>query len=140
MPSPDELSEKFRQWAVLKAQNDLTVTRMNKLRDGMMETVIASGDRDEKGNTHLPLPVEIKVGDKIYKAIKREARVSTTLNEDLAMAMAHNKGLQDDLIVHEPHIDIDALYAAYQRRQISEEELDGLFETKTSYAFKPVAQ
>lgn len=138
MPSQDDLSEKFRQWAHLKAQNDTVTTRMNKLRDDLMAAVIANGDRDERGNTHLPLPVVINVAGKEYNAIKRESRTTTTLNEEAAMALANEKGLADDLIVHEPHIDVDALYAAWQRGKISETELDGLFEKKTTYAFKPV--
>lgn len=141
MPTPDDqaTAEKFRQWAHLKAQQELVSSRMNRLRDDLMATIQASGDRDERGNFYLALPVPITVGDKEYNSIKREARTTTTLNEDAAIALARNKGLENELIVQEPHIDLDALYAAWQRGKITEEELDGLFEKKTTYAFKSVS-
>lgn len=138
MPTHADLSEKIRQWATLKAQTDLVLARMNKLRDDLMATIEASGDRDEKGNSLLHLTAPISAGDKHITALKREARTTPTLNEERAMALAHEKGLEDKLIVHEPHIDMDALYAAWQRGTISESELDGLFDVKTTYAFKPV--
>lgn len=139
MPSPEELSLKMRQWAQLRAQTDLISSRMNRLRDDLMEAALAGGDQDERGNIHLPLPAPITVGDKTYSAIKREARKSTTLNEERALALAHELGLQNELITHEPRIDVDKLYAAWQRGRITEEQIDGLYDDKVTYAFKPVA-
>lgn len=138
MPTHMELTEKFRQWASLRAQNDLVSSRMNKLRDDLMAAVIADGDQDERGNTHLTLPTPVSVGEKQFSGIKREARTTVTLNDERAMALAHEKGLQSELIIHEPRIDLDALYAAWQRGKITEEELDAVFDTKTTYAFKTV--
>lgn len=132
-----ELPEKFRQWAILKAQSDIVSARMNHLRDDLMATVIADGDRDEKGNLYLPLPVPISVGGKEYTSLKREARTSSSVNEERAIALAANKGFLDDIMVYEPHVDINALYAAWQRGKITEAELDGLFDMKTNHAFKP---
>lgn len=138
MPSPDDVSKKFGLWAHKKSYVDLEIARMNKLRDDLMGAVMELGDKDERGSMHLVLPSPIQVGDKTYEAIKREARTSTTLNEQAALDLAHNKGLQATLIKLEQHINVDALYAAWQRGLISEAELDALYESKTTYAFKPV--
>lgn len=134
---PDDLSDKFRRWAFLRGQSDITSAQMNKLRDELMAHAAAQGDHDERGNSHLSLAIE--VGGKSFSGIKREARTSTTLNKERALEMAYTKGLQDELIVHEPCIDTDALYAAWQRGKITERELDGLFDTKTTFAFKAVS-
>lgn len=138
MPPPDELSDKFRQWAILKQQNTLVQARMNSLRDDLMAAVAANGDQDERGNTYLPLATTVNVGDQEYSAIKREARTATLLNEERALALAEHLGIHE-AIVQRPHIDVDALYAAWQREQISEEQLQGLFDTTVTHAFKPVA-
>ncbi|MFI0265667.1 hypothetical protein [Streptomyces luteogriseus] len=135
---PDALSEKFRQWALLKQQNDATSKRMNHLRDEIMDVVVRDGDRDEKGNTVYSLPMPLEAAGKEWKGIKREARTSVVLNEERALEFAKRKGL-DGVIEMVETIDLDALYVAHQQRQITEQELDGLFDTKTSYAFKPVS-
>lgn len=139
MQAPDELSEKFRQWATLKKKVDVEISRMNKLRDDMMETVISQGDQDETGSSHLPLPVPIDIGDKTYNAIKREARTSTVLNEERALAMAEERGILNEVTVSVTTIDLDLLYASWQRGKLSDAEIDSLFDTKTNYAFKSVA-
>jgi hypothetical protein len=135
---PDALSEKFRQWALLKQQNDATSKRMNHLRDEIMDVVVRDGDRDEKGSTFYSLPMPLDAAGKEWKGIKREARTSVVLNEERALEFAKRKGLEGVIEMVET-IDLDALYVAHQQRQISEQELDSLFDTKTSYAFKPVS-
>lgn len=135
----DSRSEKVRQWALLKAQNEATTTRMNKLRDDIMADIILHGDKDEKGSTSLRLSTPIVVGNKTYEELKREARISTTLNEERALELAAAKNIESDVVVHVPTIDMDALYAAHSDGRVSEEEIDALFDTKVTYAFKPKA-
>lgn len=135
----DPLSEKFRRWASLKHQSEIASKEMNRLRDDLMETVIAEGSQDEKGNTHFELPATIDVAGREYRGIKREVRVSTTLNEDRALAMIDEKRLGTEVVNLVPQIDMDALYAAYQRGKLTEEEIDSLFDVKRTYAFKAVS-
>ncbi|MFE9834057.1 hypothetical protein ACFYP4_02740 [Streptomyces sp. NPDC005551] len=134
---PDPYVEKLRQWALLKAQVNTQTTRMNKLRDDLMETVTRDGDRDETGSVHWKLPSEFEVAGKTFTGIKREARTSTVLNEDRALDFAKERQIWDDVVVMTPTIDLDALYVAHQQNKLTEAELDGLFDTKVSYAFKP---
>lgn len=135
----NDLSEKFRRWAFLKENVVEPAQReMNKLRDPLMSHVSIHGDADEKGSQFWSFPQPVCVGDREYKGIKREARVSTTLNEDAAIQLAEDKKLPG-VVILVPQVDQDALYAAYQRGQITEAELDGLFEIKTTYAFKPAS-
>lgn len=135
----DPLAEKFRQWAVRKQRVEVETTRMNKLRDSIVEEIILRGDRDEKGNTVLRLPTPVVVGDKSYEDLKREARISTTLSEERALALAKDKGLEAEVVVHTPTIDLDALYAVHADGRLTEAEIEALFDTKVSYAFKPKA-
>ncbi|MFJ1700375.1 hypothetical protein ACIOHC_35890 [Streptomyces sp. NPDC088252] len=135
----DPRSEKVRQWALMKAQSDTMTTRMNKLRDDIMADIVLHGDKDETGSSSLRLSVPVVVGNKTYEELKREARISTTLNEERALALAKAKGIENDVVAHVPTIDMDALYAAHADGRVSEEEIDSLFDTKVSYAFKPKA-
>lgn len=134
----DPVSEKFRQWATRKALVEFETSQMNRLRDELMEIVIARGDQDEKGNTHFSLSESVIVGDKEFKGIKREARTITTLNKERAIDLARTKGLHK-VVVLVPEVDQDELYAAYQRGEISEEEVDDCFDVKKTFAFKSVA-
>ncbi|MFD4858453.1 hypothetical protein [Streptomyces atratus] len=136
----DPRAEKVRQWALMKAQNETMTTRMNKLRDEIMADIVLYGDKDEKGSTSLRLNVPVVVGNKTYEELKREARISTTLNEERALVLAETKGIAHDVVVHVPTIDMDALYAAHADGRVSEEEIDALFDTKVTYAFKPKAE
>ncbi|MFE6739783.1 hypothetical protein [Streptomyces tubercidicus] len=136
----DPLSEKLRQWALLKQASVDLSSRMNKLRDELMDTVDRDGDRDEKGSSHLRLTNELEVGGKFFRGLKREARTSTVLNEERALEMVVAKGLENDVVVNVPTIDLDALYEAYQQRKLTQGELDSLFDTRTSFAFKPVEE
>jgi hypothetical protein len=136
----DDTSEKFRQWATLKAQTETMSSRMNKLRDSLMETVMAEGSQDEKGNQHFDLPAPIEVAGKTFKGIKREARVSTVLNEERAFELIDAKGLASEVVKFVPQVDMDALYAAYQRGKLTSDEIDGLMDTKKTFAFKAVAE
>lgn len=136
--APDAFSEKLRQWALLKTQVGTQTTRMNRLRDELMDVVVRDGDRDETGSAHWKLPAELEVAGKVFSGIKREARKSVTLNEERALEFLRERGLWDEVVVQVPSVDLDALYTALQERKITEAELDGLFDTKTNYAFKPV--
>lgn len=136
----DETSEAFRQWATLDAQVKNMESRRNRLRERLMETVITNGFTDEKGNTFFDLPATIEVAGKKFKGIKREARVTTTVNEERALALAEAKGILNEVVVMVPQIDLDALYAAYQRGKITADEIDSVNDTKKSFAFKPVAE
>jgi hypothetical protein len=135
---PDPVVEKLRQWTLWKQRVDTEITRLNKLRDELMDVVVRDGDQDEKGSMFYALPMPLESAGKTWKGIKREARTSVVLNEERALEFAKSKGL-NDVIIRVESIDLDALYVAHQERRISEAELDGLFDTKTSYAFKPVA-
>jgi hypothetical protein len=135
---PDPTVEKFRQWTLWKQRVDTEITRLNKLRDELMDAVIRDGDQDEKGSIFYALPIPLESAGKTWKGIKREARTSVVFNEERGLAFAKENGLNDVIVMVET-IDLDALYVAYQERRISEAQLDGLFDTKTSYAFKPVA-
>lgn len=136
---PDPTVEKFRQWALWKQRVDTEITRLNRLRDELMDVVIRDGDRDEKGSTFYALPMPLEAAGKNWKGIRREARTSVVLNEERALEFAKQNGLWDDVVEMVPTIDLDALYIAQQRGRITEEQLDSLFDTNTNYAFKPVA-
>lgn len=133
----DPYAEKFRQWATLKNQVDKTTSRMNHLRDDLMKHVSEVGDQDERGNSYYALPQPIEVDGVEYRGIKREARTSTVLNHERALAFAAEQGLEDEIVEYVPQIVQESLYDLYAQDRVSQTQLNSLFDTKTSHAFKP---
>jgi hypothetical protein len=137
---PDPLAEKMRQWALIKQKHDTLGARLNRLRDDMMDAALLNGDKDERGSSFLSFPAPVDIHGTIYKGIKRQARTSTVLNEERALEMARAKGISGEVTVTTSAIDLDLLYEAYAQGKLTEAEIDSLFDTKTSHAFKPVEE
>lgn len=126
------------EWALLKKKVDADTRRMNLLRDSMMLIVADKGEVDEKGSLFLDVE-PITVGDQTFGTIKRERRVSVSLDEDATETLLDSKGLlgraQKTVVV----LDHDEIYVLQQEGLITEAELDALFVERESWAFKPLA-
>jgi hypothetical protein len=132
--------EKTRQFLALKFQETEIVTRKNKLRDEVSVHVDAHGDLDEKGSKFWKLDPPIEVNGQKFTEVKRERRVSTTLDSEKAEELAAAKGIRDRIFkqVTTEVLDQDELFVLNQEGVISDEELDGLFVETESFAFKPI--
>jgi hypothetical protein len=132
--------EKTRQFLALKFQETEIVTRKNKLRDEVSVHVDANGEVDEKGSKFWKLDPPIEVNGQKFTEVKRERRVSTSLDAEKAEELAVAKGIRDRLFkqVTTEVLDQDELYVLNQEGVISDEELDGLFVETESFAFKPI--
>lgn len=137
---PDAYTDKFRQWADRKSTVTRLTREMNVLRDDLMKVVIQDGDSDELGSRRWYFPASVDIDGTAYKGIKREARTSTVVNEERALKLAEAEGLEDELVVQVRTIDVDALYRVYAEGRVSQDQLDSLFDTKVTHAFKPVVE
>lgn len=131
-PTPKNIVAWFRQWLEIKTQTDVLAKRQKELRDWLCGAIEETGYADDKGSLYLELPEEVDG----FAGLKYECRVSQSLSEDRAMALIKSKGLEKRCIVLVPEIDQEEIYKAHYEGLISQEELDGIFDTNTNYAFK----
>jgi hypothetical protein len=132
--------EKTRQFLALKFQDADIVTRKNKLRDDISAHVDANGETDEKGSKFWRLPQPIEVNGQTFTEVKRERRVSQSLDEEKTDTLVTAKGVRDRVFktVEMEVLDQDELYLLNQEGVISDDELDGLWVENVSFAFKPI--
>jgi hypothetical protein len=132
--------EKTRQFLALKFQETDIVTRKNKLRDEVAAHVDATGDVDEKGSKFWKLDPPIEINGQKFTEVKRERRVSVSLDEEKVETLVTSKGIRDRVFkqVTQEVLDQDELYVLNQEGVITDAELDGLFSENESFAFKPI--
>lgn len=134
--------EKTRQFLALKFQETEITSRKNKLRDEVAAHVDAVGEPDEKGSLFWKLTPPIEINGQKFVEVKRERRVSTSLNEDATQELVASKGAEILARVYKPvteiRLDQDELYVLNQEGVLTDAELDGLFEENESFAFKPI--
>jgi len=135
-----ELTEKLKMWVYLKAQVDRLTSQLNQLRDDISADVERYGESDESGHLRLAIGRPFEYAGRRYEGIKRERRVSRLVNEERAEALAMAKGVVGRLFPARPTFDQDELYVLYQQGLLTEREIDDLFDTRVSWAFKPEAE
>lgn len=133
-PTPKNILLWFRQWLEIKTQTDTLVKRQKDLRDRLGAAIEEKGYTDDKGSLYLDLPEEVEG----FAGLKYECRVSQSLSEERAMALIKSKGLENRCIVMVPEIDQEEIYKAHYEGLVSQEELDGIFDTSTNFAFKQI--
>jgi len=133
-PGLSEIKEWFSQWATLDTEEKRLARRKKELRDRLMATLEEHGRETEEGHTFLDLPEP--VGG--FNAIKRESRRSYTLDAEAALALAQERGIEDEVVEYIPTIDETALMAQVYNGTVTPEEVDALYTEKVTYAFKPV--
>lgn len=96
---------------------------------------------DDKGSQFvlLPEPVEDPKGRTIT-TVKREKRVSQSLNEERANELLGSKGLLEQCITFVPVLDEDAVLALNYGEQLSDADLQSLYDEKVTWAFVQVEE
>lgn len=128
-------------WLYYKREADIAVARANKAREVVAQQVRDSPDAylDGRGHVFLDLPEQLTVGDTTYAAIKREKRVTRSVDQDRAWDLAKARGVFERLFPLKPTFDEQELYVLYEEGLITEQEIDRLFDVKETWALKPVA-
>jgi len=115
----------------------------NEVKVLLRDTVLPeTGLTDEDGNSWIMFeddPIPDPSGKGEVTGIKRQRRVSKTLNTDKAEAFLRRKKLWDECTetVTQVVINEDAILARAFDKTITEEELQSLYEVKENFAFLP---
>ena len=119
-----------RQYLAIKGEINLLSSRQNELKarlDSAMEDV----EVNESGHRVLVIKDDV-TGD---VKITRQRKVSKNLDIDKAEEVLAKKGIKDACIKMVPVLDEDAIMSAFYEGYLTEEDIDAMFPSKTSYAF-----
>ena len=106
------------------------------LRDWLME----EGEVDENGHRWLNFDAPLTVENRTWRAICAQRRIASSIDLDATETMCKELGLYDKVfpVVQVRQFDEDALYAANQRGEITDEQLDALITETETFAIVPV--
>lgn len=135
--TPKAVCTYVSQFLTLKRETDQLAKRRDEIRDRLKALLETEGYTDDKGSLYVDLEKAVEGPDgKLYGVLKNERRVSQVLNEEKATAMVQEKGLGDRCIVLVPTLDEEEVLKAHYEGLISQEEVDSIFETRETYAFR----
>jgi hypothetical protein len=129
----DTLVRETRSFLRVKNTADMLKKEADQIRDRLAEIVMSTGEADENGSVWLDLPDEIEG----IVALKRERRVSQSLDADEAERILESKGLAARCYKTIPVLDEDEVMAALYEGLLTEADIDTMFPKKVSWAFVP---
>ena len=130
----DPFLAKVREFLGLRSRVEDLSARRDVLKSELSEIVDTDGEPDEKGSLYIQLPEEIDG----YTALKRQRKVSQSLDAETAEKLLKDKGLFERCYIMEPVLKEDEVMACLYDGLLSEEEIDIMFPKRVSYAFVPV--
>ena len=123
----------FRAYADISDQVKSLSARKDELKGRLKDAVKARGAEDSEGHVWFDLPEEIAG----FSKLKLERRVSKSFDDEAALALVREKGLEKKCIRTIEVLDHDGLAAAVFDEAISEEEFQSLMTTSETIAFVP---
>jgi hypothetical protein len=129
--SPKGLLGTVKQYVNLKRRIDDLTKEQSVLKTELSDIVDKQGETDDKGHIWLPLPEEV---DGVV-SLKRERRVSQSLDMDAAILILTQKGLAERCIKPIPTVAEDEVMAALYEGKLTEEDVDTMFPKKITWAF-----
>lgn len=129
--SPKGLLGTVKQYVTLKRRIDDLTKEQGVLKSELSEIVDKQGEVDDKGHLWLQLPEEVEG----VASLKRERRVSQSLDMDAAIVILTQKGLAERCIKPVPTIAEDEVMAALYEGKLTEEDVDAMFPKKVTWAF-----
>lgn len=129
--SPKGLLGTVKQYVTLKRRIDDLTKEQSVLKSELSDLVDQQGETDDKGHVWLPLPEEV---DGVV-SLKRERRVSQSLDMDAAILILTQKGLAERCIKPIPTVAEDEVMAALYEGKLTEDDVDAMFPKKITWAF-----
>jgi hypothetical protein len=139
----EDLAGYVREYLNNRSMREKSSYWEDRIKRNLMEVLAATGELQEGGHRTLVLDealpyVQYKGETPITKTItgiERKRRESTTLNEERTMAFLKKKNLLDSCTVIQIVINEDAVLAANFTGDISDQELEALYDKSETFAF-----
>lgn len=129
----DGVLGKVRNFVFLKNKIDDATKELSKVKSYLSDLVDTDGEADDKGHLWYQLPEEVDG----YVSLKRERRVSQSLDLDEAERILKEKGLDSRCFVTMPVLNEDEVMACLYEGLLTEEDVDTMFPKKITWAFIP---
>lgn len=127
-----QLPRYMQEYLQEKAAADAMAKRVAEKKANIMKLIEAEGYVDDRGSQF------IDVGIDGCSMVKREVRISTTLDETKALQWLKKNGLYEECTRTEVVLDEEALLAAAYEGKVPEKTLKSFYEQNESYAFKVI--
>lgn len=123
-----------------RAQQEQRAKDRDRYRDILKAWIAEDGREDESGHKYLDFDNVLTIEGREYSGIQLQRRISSSIDLDATEDMSRKLGIYDKVfpVVQVRQFDEDALYAANQRGEISDEELDSLITENITFAVVPV--
>ena len=123
-----------------RAEQERTARMRDNYKFTLREWLMEDGEVDENGHRWLNFDEPLTIEGRTWRAIRAERRLSSSLDIDATEAKCKELGIYDEVfpVVEIRQFNEDALYAANQRGDISDEALDSLITETETYAIVPV--
>lgn len=123
-----------------RAEQERTTRMRDNYKFALRDWLMEDGEVDENGHRWLYFDEPLTIEGRTWRAICAQRRLSSSLDIEATEAKTKELGLYDQVfpVVSVRQFDEDALYAANQRGDISDEDLDSLITETETYAIVPV--
>lgn len=128
---PAQAANQYLQYRKLREQVE---KQENGVKKALMAELDERGEEDDKGNKFFHFEPGTVEG---LEAVKRERRLSQSLDTEAAMALITELALEETCleVVTETVINEDAILAANFKGTITDEQLAQLYQSKETFAF-----
>lgn len=134
------LAEAVNGFLFNRAEQERTTRMRDNYKFALRDWLMEDGEVDENGHRWLTFDEPMTIEGKTWRAICAQRRLSSSLDIDATEELCKALGIYDKVfpVVSVRQFDEDALYAANQRGEISDEQLDGLITESETFAIVPV--
>jgi len=146
------IRNKVAQYLLLNEEMKSLKAQQAKLKEEL-EPALLAAETNARGSHVLPFSQNVSVGGVNYTNLQRVRKESKVLNEERAVEflyeMARDRSPDGipfkeskwfDPIVTVEHIDQDELWNLFVQDEITQEELDSLFDITITWAFQPTKE
>ena len=127
---PDNFDSQVSEYAQIRDSITMLESRKKDIHGKLMVKLEEEGVEDTNGNIVFELPTPIAG----IAALVKTRRVSRKLDEERALEIIREHGLEDELIEMKPTIIEDAVMAALYEEKLNENEVDQMFPSTITWA------
>lgn len=127
---PDNFDSQVSEYAQIRDSITMLESRKKDIHGKLMGKLEEEGVEDANGNIVFELPTPIAG----IAALVKTRRVSRKLDEERALEIIREHGLEDELIEMKPTIIEDAVMAALYEEKLNENEVDQMFPSTITWA------
>ena len=127
---PLNFEHQVKEYSQIRDSISMMEARKKEIHAKLMEKLEAEGEEDTNGNIVYELPTAIAG----ISALVKNRRVSRKLDEERALEIIKEHGLEDELVEMTPSIKEDAVMAALYEDKLTENEVDQMFPSTVTWA------